>query len=113
MASGTGKAGIAARCRRMRSSRESSVASVSRPPIDVGLGRHAVLQEEEAAAGSQDPVHLAERPPCVGNGAEGEGTEGSVDRLVTEREILTIQADELDRHRRASNTLGRQAASDG
>ena len=50
----------------------------------------------ERAAGSQHPVHLADGAGGVGNGAQRERAERGVDRTVVERQVFTIEPDELD-----------------
>ena len=82
------------------------------PPRDAGIGAQAVLEEVELPTGPQDPSHFSEGPGRVGDGAEGESGEGGVDGLVGERDVLTVETDELHWHGGRCDALRRQRTSD-
>ena len=67
------------------------------PARDAGVGAEAVLEEVERAARPQHPVHLAHGAGGVGNRAQRERAQRGVDRGVVERQVLTVEPDELDR----------------
>jgi len=58
-----------------------------------------MLEKVKPASRTQHPADLRQGGIDVGNRAQGEGTEGMVAGVIRERNQLTIEPDEFDRHR--------------
>jgi len=56
------------------------------------VGRFAVFQEQQLAAGFEYPFHLFQRCMPVGDGAQGEGEQHGVDGFVRQGYLLAGQA---------------------
>jgi hypothetical protein len=78
-----------------------------------------VVQEQQASAGDQDPVHLAERRDGAGNGAQRQRAGHGVERGIAERQVLGVSFTQVhvtaevrgalpcdDKHRRAELDAG-------
>ena len=62
-----------------------------------------MLEEVKPASRTEHSADLRQGGMDVGNRAQGEGTECIVAGVIRERDQLTVEPDEFDRHRRAVN----------
>ena len=49
-----------------------------------------MIDQQQAAARAQDPCHLGDRAPVIGDGAQAERAQHGVERLVREVQCLGI-----------------------
>jgi hypothetical protein len=63
------------------------------------IGRKAMLEKVKPASGTEHPADFRQGGIDVGNRAQGERTEGIVAGVIRQRDQLTIEPDEFDRHR--------------
>src|SRR5215216_5004947 len=86
------------------------------PVLPVGhphVGGTSVLEEVKGATRPQYPVDLPQGAVHLRDGAEGPGRQYVVDAAVVHGEVLTVDADVLDRDRTGGNPFGCQLAPDG
>ncbi len=82
------------------------------PGGDLRIGRESVLEEVQSATRPQHSAELAQGAGDVGDGAERERADGGVGGVIVERQVLTVEADELDGHAACRGTRLGEASSD-
>src|SRR3954452_23233982 len=75
------------------------------PTANPDIGRRAVLDEVQSAARPQHARHLAHGGDRVRNRAEAPRAQGGINRLVGERQPLSVQTDHVDIHRAGGDAL--------